>query len=377
MKSLTVLIKPASSLCNMRCKYCFYHDVADNRKIYSFGLMTEAVMRCLIDEVFNSVDKAGFINFFFQGGEPTLSGLDYFISFIEYVNYKRKQKPVNIQYSLQTNGILIDEAFARFFYKNKFLVGLSLDGMKELHDLNRKDASGNGTFSSVKKAAELLAEKKVEFNILTVITEQSSHKGYSVYNYFKKNKFNYIQFIPQINPFKDNESHKSQALSVDGYARFLKDTFDLWYRDFSIGNYISIRDFDNFAGILMGKKPELCTLQGQCSCNIVIEANGNVYPCDFYVLDEYLLGNINEMTINDMLNGSSAKKFVSDSQINLIDDCKSCKWLSLCRTGCRRYKEPLHETYGKNFFCNTYKEFFNYSIDRLITIPEILREKYK
>ena len=337
--------------------------------------MTEAVMHLLIDRAFDCIDKDGMINFSFQGGEPTLCGLTYFKSFVEYVNICKSKKFINIQYSLQTNGILIDEAFARFFNQNKFLIGLSLDGSKELHDLNRVDTRDEGTFLTVKKAADILGKNKVDFNILCVITEQSAYKGVAIYNYFKKNGFNFIQFIPQIILLKENEGY--DYLTAEGYGRFLKDTFDVWFRDFSAGIYISIRDFDNIAGILMGKRPEICTLQGHCSCNIVIEANGNVYPCDFYVLDEYLLGNINDMEIKDMIINPVAKRFLAESEMKVTDECKSCKWLNLCRTGCRRYKEPLQKTNGKNFFCDAYKNFFEYTIDRLKTVPEILRDKYK
>ncbi|MBE6897287.1 MAG: anaerobic sulfatase maturase [Ruminococcaceae bacterium] len=371
MRSVNLLIKPASSLCNMRCKYCFYHDVAENREIESYGLMSEETAKNLIDRAFEYADS---IVFAFQGGEPTLCGHEFFEKFTDYVKAKQKENKAAVRYVLQTNGLLIDEHFADIFRKNDFLVGLSLDGTKDCHDINRVDAKRNGTFSRVKKAAELLTKKGVEFNILSVITETNAKRAEANYNFYKKNGLNFIQYIPQIAPFDEQPEYAS--LSAESYGKFLCTTFDLWYRDFAAGEYISIRDIDNYCGILMGRRPEICTLQGRCSCNFTVEANGNVYPCDFYVLDEYLLGNLKDRTLEEMINCDTAKRFIKESFVEQ-EECKDCKWRTLCRTGCRRNKEPLKETGGRQFFCESYKAFFEHCYDRMTTVPKILETKYR
>jgi len=355
----------------MRCRYCFYHDVAENREIESYGFMSAETAHILIDRAFEAADN---ICFAFQGGEPTLHGIDFFRDFTDYVKSK---KPPNktVTYALQTNGLLINGEFAEFFRKNHFLVGLSLDGTKEIHDMNRIDAKKNGTFTRIKKAAELLEKNGVEFNILSVVTDASAKRAEANYNFYKQNNFRFLQYIPQIAPF-DVEDSSIPSLSPENYGRFLCTLFDLWYRDFAAGNYISIRDFDNYCGMLMGKCHEICTMRGRCSCNLTVEANGNVYPCDFYVLDEYLLGNLHNNTVEEMVNSETAKKFIEQSNIEQ-EECASCKWRPLCRTGCRRYKEPLQRTGGYQYFCKSYKMFFEHCYDRMETVPEILNKLYR
>ena len=370
MKSVNLLIKPASSLCNMRCRYCFYHDVAGNREIESYGIMSAETAHLLIDRAFEYADN---IFFAFQGGEPTLCGHEFYTDFTEYAAKKQSGKKADVRYGIQTNGLLIDEEFAEIFAKNNFLVGISLDGTKECHDLNRIDAAHEGTFSRVKKAADLLAKKKVDFNVLSVVTEAGARHAEGNYNFFKKNGLEFIQYIPQIVPF--DKKGDSDTLSAKSYGMFLCRTFDLWYRDFCSGKYISIRDFDNYCGILMGRRPEICSLQGRCSCNLTVEANGNVYPCDFYVLDEYLIGNIRDLTLDEMINSDTSKKFISESFAEQ-KECSNCRWRPLCRTGCRRNKEPISDTGGYQFFCDAYKMFFEHCFERMKTVPSILNTKY-
>ena len=371
MRSVNLLIKPASSLCNMRCRYCFYHDVAENREIESYGIMTEETAHTLIDRAFEYADD---IFFAFQGGEPTLCGHEFFEDFTEYAGRKRKEKKANVRYGLQTNGLLIDGRFAEIFRKNGFLVGISLDGIKECHDLNRIDAKREGTFTRVKKAADLLTREGVEFNILSVVTETGARKAEANYNFYKKNGLRFIQYIPQIAPFDGDCGFA--PLSAESYGKFLCTTFDLWYRDFAAGDYISIRDIDNYCGIIMGRRPEICSLQGRCSCNLTVEANGNVYPCDFYVLDRYLLGNLKDTSLEDMITSDTSKRFIAESCVEQ-PECAECRWRPLCRTGCRRNKEPLGKTGGYQFFCEAYKTFFEHCYERMLTVPGILETVYR
>ena len=163
---LSLLIKPASSLCNLKCKYCFYHDVAESRNTVSFGIMQDKTTENLINKAFDYATES--ISFMFQGGEPTLAGLGYFRKFIDYVNHAKEKKPkkFNVNYAIQTNGINIDEEFAKFLRDNNFLVGLSLDGTKQVHDYLR----GEDSHKKVMKTAAVLTKNKVDFNILCVVS---------------------------------------------------------------------------------------------------------------------------------------------------------------------------------------------------------------
>ena len=195
MPEITMLIKPASSLCNLRCKYCFYHEEARQREIPSYGIMSLETAEKLIIRAFE--EASGRVGFAFQGGEPTLAGLDFFESFVELVN-KHNVKKLPVSYSIQTNGILTAEKpeYAEFFARHKFLVGLSADGTKELHDLNRIYPDGSGTYSTVLKASRVLTKAGADYNILTVINSRTARHGTAIYNAYRKNGWDYMQFIP-------------------------------------------------------------------------------------------------------------------------------------------------------------------------------------
>lgn len=357
MHPLSVLIKPASSLCNMRCKYCFYDDVTKNRCVKSYGIMDERTMENIVKK---SIDYAqGSCSFIFQGGEPTLTGLEYYQKFVGLVN-KYNKRNTRISYGLQTNGYDISKELAQFFADNKFLIGLSLDGTAEIHNRNRLDTGGKGTFSRVLNTANMLKDTGVEFNILTVVTDAAAKNIERIYNFYKHNNFNYQQYIPQIPEFGENTC----MLSPGMYGVFLKKLFDLWFADICNNNYISVRYFDNIILMLNGKMPESCGINGRCSAGRVMESDGSVYPCDFYVLDKYKLGNINEDTFDDFDSSSTGKEFIEESY-RLHEDCISCRWKGICGGGCKRDRQiNLDSPLTRNRYCSAFKDFFNYSFER-------------
>lgn len=351
MPPISVLIKPASSLCNMRCKYCFYSDIADNREVKSYGIMSEATLENLIKRAFEYA--SGSATFAFQGGEPTLAGLDFYRKLIELED-RYNTNGIPVQNALQTNGYIIDDEWAEFLGKNKFLVGLSLDGTKDIHDALRVDAAGKGTFSRAQRAARLLRKHGVEFNILCVVNNFVARSPKKVYDALKE--FGFIQFIPCLDGF-DGEK-KVFSLSAQRYTEFLKVTFREYYKDFCAGHPVSVRNFDNYVGMLLGRRPENCAMAGVCTCYTVVEGDGSVFPCDFYVLDEWKLGNINEASFEELTTCELARKFVSVST-HRSEECTTCKWFPLCRGGCRREREPITDgTPSLNRFCESYKQFF-------------------
>jgi uncharacterized protein len=247
-------------------------------------------------------------------------------------------------------------------------VGLSLDGPTEVHNLNRIDSKANGSFNRVMKTVELFNKYKVEYNILYVITSQSGRYANKIYNFFKKKGFRYLQFINCLEPSNVERGKQPYSLKPEDLEKFLKITFDCWYQDFTDGNYISLRYFDNLLSMLMGNSPEACNMTGICQCNCVIEADGGVYPCDFYVLDKWKMGNIKDKDIKQMLIGETAQEFVKPS-LQMSQQCKACRWVGLCRGGCRRERESFEaDELNLNYYCSAYKEFFEYAYERLVNI---------
>ena len=364
MKNLNLLIKPASSSCNLRCRYCFYYNVADNRKISNYGIMTDSTLENMIKNAFQTAENA--INFAFQGGEPTCAGVDFFKKFHDFVDMYNNNN-ITVNFSLQTNGTLINKDWIALFKKYNYLVGLSIDGNKEIHDKFRLDAQGNGTFRRVLKTAKEFSKHGVEFNILCVVNKPVAENGKLIYNFFKNSGFRYFQFIPCLDSFEGGEEDFS--LTSKDYGKFLNETFDEWYKDIISGKKISIRYFDNLVRIVLGQEPEACDMVGHCNLNGIIEADGSMYPCDFYVLDEYKLGNINDNSIEDLFKSNIEKEFLKAS-ININGKCKVCRYLKLCRSGCRRHKEMNADGILENKFCTSYTDFFDKNIHRLLKLGE-------
>ena len=371
MPPLSLLIKPASGSCNMRCKYCFYIDETENRTDSCTGRMSGEVVNLLVDKALNYA--SGDCTFAFQGGEPTLAGIEFFRNFAECVDSHPRSKELRVHYSIQTNGYDLNEEWAEWFASRQVLVGVSLDGPKEVHDRYRVDHKGKGTFNRVMAAIELLKKHNVDFNILTVVSGSNARHGRQVYDFFRKNDFRYQQYIECLDPIGEVQGGHDYSLTPEKYETFLKSMFDGWYQDMKNGRYVYNRYFENLMMILAGQRPEGCNFQGFCSPQWVIEANGSVYPCDFYALDPWLLGNIATDSFEEMEAKRAACGFVELSR-PLPEDCRNCRWLMLCRNGCRRNREPLGpDNSGKNYFCSAYMNFLEYAYPKLMEILQILR----
>lgn len=282
IKSLSIMIKPSSSNCNMQCEYCFYHDISNKRMQNSYGFMNFKLLKIIVQKALREVEEE--CTFAFQGGEPTLVGIDFYKKLLEY-EQKYNQKNIKINNVIQTNGLVIDEEWAHFLVQNNFLVGISLDGPKDIHDLYRVDNQGEGTFQRIIKAIHLLDQYHVKYNILTVVTTQVARHIHKIYKFFKSKNFTYLQFILCLDPLQENPGQYPYSLTPERYGKFLKILFDLWYQNIVKGHIISVRYFDNLLQLLMGYPPEVCGMSGHCACQFIIEANGSVYPCDFYVID--------------------------------------------------------------------------------------------
>lgn len=366
--AMCVMLKPASGLCNMKCKYCFYADETGKRSVADYGIMSEPTLKNVLKKALEAASQGCTI--MFQGGEPTLAGLDFFKRAVE-LSGELNVNHCRVDFAIQTNGLLIDDEWCEFFKKNNFLVGISVDGTKQIHDENRVDKNGRGTHSRVMQSVSLLKKHGVETNALTVVTANTARHYKQIYNYFTAEGLDYQQYIPCLEPLGEARGNSPWSLSPKRFEQYLKASFDCWYGDFMSGKRRYHRYFDNLLLMLNGQPPEACGMCGACSAQYVVESNGNVYPCDFYMLDEYLIGNLNTDTLDEIDENRKKSGFIEQSEAP-DNDCLSCKWLKLCRGGCRRDRDYFEQGIGKNYYCSAYKAFFDYAYPRLVQAYNIL-----
>ena len=352
MKQLTLLIKPASGLCNMHCQYCFYQSAGKER---DQQIITKDTVDMLIRKV--KAYRPAALTVMFQGGEPLLAGLDYYKYFVTACN---NALPVPVNYALQTNGLLMDDALVKFFKKHQFLLGISLDGNEKTNDRYRLDLSKKSVLSRIISACKLLDRSGVAYNILSVIDDKNAAEIESTWEYFKSNGFRYLQFIPCID--EDN----GVSLSSEAYERFLKKSFDLWYAEWTKGNYISVRHIDNYINILLGNPPENCAMCGVCGSYFVVESDGALYPCDFYCTEQYKLGSIFE---DDPFETNEKQREFIEKSRRIHKQCNTCRFYILCRGGCRRDRT---DNYTSNKYCAAYQSFFKYAVDRMTAVAKEL-----
>ena len=352
MKNLNVMIKPASSLCNMRCKYCFYADVAAMRTVPSFGVMTEGTADAILARLGQELTAGDTLAVTFQGGEPTLAGLLFFQSFTKKAS---ALSGVRITYALQTNGTMLDEEWCAFLKEHGFLVGLSLDLLPKAHDATRTDAAGKGTYRRVCDSMRLLKKHGVDFNVLCTLTgEVARHPG-QVWRSLVELDVTYVQFTPCLGELEGSPS--PYALTPERFASFYKQLFALWYADFKAGRKRSVKLFDDVVNQLILGIPTGCGMDGRCRPQLVVEADGTAYPCDFYCLDEYRLGNAADTPVSELLSSPGAEAFLSRPRTRPAA-CANCPYTRFCGGNCPRMEReitvPSHSTYcGYRDFLDT------------------------
>lgn len=369
MPAASILIKPCSSNCNINCSYCFYKKLCRTRAEYSKGRMTDKTLEMLVA---NACEYAReFISFAFQGGEPMLAGIDFYRQALHL--QKRYQKPGQIiENTIQTNGVLIDEEWAAFFAEHDFLVGISLDGPRKVHDACRVDASGQPTFERVMDGIALLKAHGVRYNIATVVTESLTSQAAYLYKFYKRNAFPYIQLIPCMGDSwaydgTGTGAENEYSVRPASYGRFLCGMFDLWYEDFCAGEDMEIRMFSNLAQLAAGYPAEECGMNGCCSCYFVTEADGSVYPCDFYCTDAYCLGTVSQ-PFEELIGNPKVTDFLRAS-VPKADECAACPHYRLCRGGCRHWRDNDSH---KNYLCEGYRIFFEHCGSRIDTLGRMI-----
>jgi len=310
--------------------------------------------------------------FSWQGGEPLLAGLDFFQQAVSF-QQKFGRPGQLVSNTIQTNGTLINAEWIEFFQKYHVFVGLSLDGPLRLHNLYRKDTSGNGSYQQVIGGWKWLKEGRVEFNVLSTMGRATRHNVSETVKFFLSRGINYLQFIPAV----DRSQGKVADFSITPgqYESFLCDLFDYWWNDGE--PFFSVRFFDNILESLLGLKPAACTLQKECGCYLVVEANGDVYPCDFFVAGEWKLGNIMETPL-DVLFQKARQDFGRYKSLPGTD-CEKCRYQFLCQNGCLWFRWVKSGSLtGRDYFCDAYQSFFDYALPRLEKLRDrIVREKYR
>lgn len=352
--SISVMIKPASSNCNLKCDYCFYNSVSDARKEAFKGMMQEETAENIIVKAFEFA-KEGSAIFTFQGGEPLLRGIDFFKWFFEKEKALNKNN-LKISNCIQTNATLLNDEWCSFFRENHVLVGVSLDGDKELNSY-RKYPDGKNAFEDIIRGIELLKKHNVTFNVLSVLTSRLAKNIRKSYRFLKSLDVHYLQYIPCLKPF--GEENNAFSMTVEDYKQYLNSCYKIYFNDNMRGNLMSIRQFDNYALLASNKNAEQCGMNGPCATQFVVEGDGSVYPCDFYCTDEWLLGNINDSDFKELFNTKQSVEFLKNS-FKIKDKCRQCEYFALCRGGgCKRNRENAD-------YCEAYKSFFGNSMDMIL-----------
>jgi uncharacterized protein len=348
----SLLIKPASAVCNLDCSYCFYLDrEADPYQALPARRMTLDTLERLVDTyLFYSYPQTAIA---FQGGEPTLAGLPFFQQLIDLE--KRYGRPgQSVSNALQTNGILLDQNWCELFREYQWLVGLSLDGPEEINDRYRVHKEGRGSWKRVIQSLELLQKSRVEFNVLCVLSQANVARPKELYRFFRGLGVSHLQFIP-LAEFDGQGRALPFTITAEQYGRFLCELFDAWWPD---RRSVRIRFFDNLAEALSGQKPGTCTMHETCDSYVVVEYNGDVYPCDFFVESSWKLGNITVDSWPEIARRTRRYSFASKKTL-AHPECQVCEYQSICHGGCPKFRHgPLGRFEDLDYFCAAYKMIY-------------------
>lgn len=368
-----IIAKPNGPLCNLDCKYCFY---LEKEKLFPGNknwAMPDSVLESFIKQYIET-QSVSEINFTWQGGEPTLLGLDFFKKVVELQKkYSDGKKILN---SLQTNGVTLNDNWCEFFVENNFLIGLSIDGPREMHDYYRVYKGGQASFNKVIAGLEFLKKHNVEFNTLTCVTKKNSYYPLEVYSFLKEIGSNFLQFIPIVERKAAVKNEKDLELispdyngtaevtdwSVEPfqYGKFLTAIFDEWVKK-DVGQYF-VQIFDVALESWYGMPQSLCVFRETCGTALAIEHNGDLFSCDHYVYPENKLGNIIETALETLVDSSQQKQFGMNKRDTLPKYCCECEVRFACNGECPKHrfiKTPEGE-YGLNYLCAGYKLFFNH-----------------
>jgi len=359
----SVLIKPVSATCNLACRYCFYHErPTDPYKAAGRRAMSLEVLASVVAQHMRLAGPVA--TFGWQGGEPTLAGLDFFKQVVG-LQQRFGHGGQIVANALQTNGLALDADWARFLAQYRFLVGISLDGPREVHDAWRVDPVGRGSFDRVMTAMRLLRRYHVETNVLAVVHRHNADRVETIMAFFHDQNVNFLQFVPALDRYPE-QGITEYSITSTQYGEFLCRLFDLWYNNGK--PEVSIRLFDNLLAVASGRPAEMCELAPRCDSYYVVEYNGDVYPCDFFVTTDNRLGNLMETPTEQILQSPRRTAFATGKE-HLPEQCQECTWVGICHGGCLRFRYATSGNLkGSNYLCQAMRTFLEHSWDRLTTL---------
>ncbi|WP_413284257.1 anaerobic sulfatase maturase [Vibrio sp. MA40-2] len=383
-----VMAKPSGSVCNIDCEYCFY---LEKEMLYperqANWRMSDETLQAFIKQHIEAQPN-NTVEFAWQGGEPTLLGIEFYQKVVSLCEKYRGNKTIN--HAFQTNGILLNDQWCQFFKKHHFLIGISIDGPEDLHDRYRVTRSKKGTHASVLAAVNLLKKHHIEFNTLTVVNAENVKHPLRVYQFLKSIGSTFLQFIPLVErttQTSHNDTHllagpsdslaKVTPWSVDPkeYGQFLTTIFDYWVRH-DVGSTF-VQMFDSTLASWTGNASGICIFSKQCGHVLALESNGDLYQCDHYVYPEYKLGNIHSSDISTLNNSDKAIQFGVDKFTTLNDKCRECRYQFACFGGCPKHRfergpsgKPDH-----NYLCSGYFDFFRHSEKAMQVMAQLLRQR--
>ncbi len=355
-KPLYVMLKPVGSICNIKCKYCYYLEKKELYPDEKRHSMTEEILERFTKQYLESQTMQEVL-FTWHGGEPLIRGIDFYKKALSFQrSYGRGRRIGN---NLQTNGILLTDEWCKFFKDNNFLIGISVDGPEHCHDIYRKTTSGKPTFSQVMRGINLLKKHGVDFNVMGVVNDYNVDYPLEFYQFFKDIDTRFIQFSPIVERLPDG-TPASWNVPSEKWGDFLIAIFDEWVRK-DIGEFY-IQHFDSALANWVGENPGTCIFAKKCGHAGIMEFNGDVYSCDHFVSPEYKIGNIWSKTLTGMMYSQEQKKFGNDKYDALPEYCRKCEFLSICYGECpknRIINTPDGEP-GLNYLCKGYYKYFKH-----------------
>lgn len=365
-----VTLKPSGAACNLDCAYCFYRD---KEAVYGDGarfVMSDEILESFTRQYIAS-QRGPVVTFAWQGGEPTLMGLEFFRKVVA-LQGAHAPPGLTIANALQTNGILLDDGWCRFLKEHRVLVGLSLDGPRELHDAWRVDKGGRPTFDRVLRALRRLQRYGVEFNVLCVVSRANGDHPREVYRFLRAEGVEVIQFIPAVAPTPEGGT-TSWTVSAEQWGEFLCGVFDEWVRQ-DVGR-VYVQHFDVALEAWAGITPSLCVHAPTCGDCLALEHNGDLFACDHYVTSERFLGNILETPLTDLVAAPFQRAFGRHKRDGLPRQCRECPVGFACNGGCPkdRFVRASDGEPGLNCLCAGYKRFFTHIAPAMRTMAELLR----
>jgi len=390
-----LLTKPTGAVCNLDCKYCFF---LSKEMLYpgSRFRMADELLETYVKQLLEA-HQTPEVTVAWQGGEPTLMGLDFFKHSVEYVEQYKKPNQ-QILYTIQTNGTKLDDEWCAFFKEHNYLVGLSVDGPRKMHDAYRVNKGGEGTFDQVMRGWEFLRKHQVDFNILCTVHAANADRPVEVYRFFRDElEAEFIQFIPIVERATEamlplaNEGWSERpggerplyvlegnlvtdrSVKPEQYGQFLTTIFDEWVRR-DVGQ-VYIQHFDTALANWVGAPPGVCVFSETCGLALALEHNGDLYACDHYVEPGYKLGNIKETHMIELVASSEQIKFGLDKRDTLPNYCRECEVRFACHGGCpkNRFIETPTGEPGLNYLCAGYKIFFNHIDQPMRIMADLLR----